>query len=556
MSQGMPEHLPKSAENGSAGVARAGAANRVKSHIVAAPRPLQRLQWRLTLSYMLVTVLTTLVIETLIIGVGAGFFFKSSWLPRIIAEDAGKRSAAIAPALSSTPADTQAVQKWLQSLMTRGDGKDDEGLDFGVSVRGGLKSLAVIQGTPDAPENARVIAYVTPKREVRTDAPKLDAVIASEHERLFRRALSGEKRVARLSMRMRDSSMAFAVPVRDASNKTVGVVYYHSARANDPKDSPVAVFLVVLLPSALVVAFFSAFPGILFGFFTARRLIRRLNDIATAADAWGRGDFSVTARDRSEDELGQLARHLNQMAAQLREVVAVRQELATLEERNRLARDLHDTVKQQVFAASLQLGAASELLSRDPEAAKARIEDARKLTGNVQKELTVLLNELRPAGKPSPDLATQIREYAADWAWRSGIAADVQVEPLPPLPPVTSQAFLRITQEALSNVQKHSGASKVFVGLAARDSELILCIADDGIGFSSVEYGNGMGLRNMQERVEALPGGSFFTGLAVEGGAEIIALCRYEPLQTEAELLARETEAKDAETAGAPRREE
>jgi NarL family two-component system sensor histidine kinase LiaS len=536
----MPENLPKGAKGRPASVPRpgGGATSGVKSHIVAAPRPLQRLQWRLTLSYVLVTVLTTLVIEALLIGGGIGFFFKSSWLPRIIAEDAEKRSATIAPALASDPADTQAIQKWLQGLMTRGDGKEDDGIDFGVSVRGGIKTLVVVQASPNAPEKARVIAYVTPKREIRTDSPKLDTLLESDHRRIFSRAISGEKRVARLSMRMQDSSMAFAVPVRDARDKTVGVVYYHSARANDPKDSPIAVFLIVLLPSALVVAFFSAFPGILFGFFTARRLIRRLNDIATAADAWGRGDFSVTARDRSEDELGQLARHLNQMAAQLREVVAVRQELATLEERNRLARDLHDTVKQQVFAASLQLGAASELLSRDPDAAKARIEDARKLTGNVQKELTVLLNELRPAGKPSPDLATQIREFAADWAWRSGIVVDVQVEPLPPLPPATSQALLRITQESLSNVQKHSGASKVFVGLAARDNELILCIADNGIGLSSVEYGNGMGLRNMQERAEALPGGALFTGQAVEGGAEVIAICRFEPIITEPEPAA------------------
>ncbi|MBL8244274.1 MAG: HAMP domain-containing protein, partial [Rhodanobacteraceae bacterium] len=94
--------------------------------------------------------------------------------------------------------------------------------------------------------------------------------------------------------------------------------------------------------------------------FLRRRVLTRIARIDAAAQAWARGDFAPHLVDRSSDELGQLAADLNRMAADLKALFATRAQLATLEERRRLARDLHDTVKQKVFALSLQLAAARE----------------------------------------------------------------------------------------------------------------------------------------------------------------------------------------------------
>ncbi len=113
--------------------------------------------------------------------------------------------------------------------------------------------------------------------------------------------------------------------------------------------------LRTLVPSAAVVTLFAALVGTVFGFFTARGLVRRLQALIAAAEAWSRGDFSVTVHDTSRDEVGHLARRLNRMAEQLQNLLQARQELAALEERHRLARELHDAVKQQVFAAGMQL---------------------------------------------------------------------------------------------------------------------------------------------------------------------------------------------------------
>jgi nitrate/nitrite-specific signal transduction histidine kinase len=100
--------------------------------------------------------------------------------------------------------------------------------------------------------------------------------------------------------------------------------------------------------------------GILSGMLGSRGIRRPLRQIALAADAWSRGDFSAKAQTASRDELGQLARDLNNMADQLQALLTTRQELAVVEERYRLARDLHDSIKQQLFVITLLVGGARD----------------------------------------------------------------------------------------------------------------------------------------------------------------------------------------------------
>src|SRR5258708_11736146 len=132
-----------------------------------------------------------------------------------------------------------------------------------------------------------------------------------------------------------------------------------------------AAYLAQLQPATFYFLLLAMVVGTLTGLVVTRGLTRRLRTITRAAGAWSLGDFQVTVHDATNDELGQLALDLNRMAEQVRTLLVTRQELAVVEERNRLARDLHDWVKQQVFANALLVRAARKTLFHDPTRAQA-----------------------------------------------------------------------------------------------------------------------------------------------------------------------------------------
>jgi signal transduction histidine kinase len=250
-----------------------------------------------------------------------------------------------------------------------------------------------------------------------------------------------------------------------------------------------------------------ALIGLVTGALISANLRGRIVRIAAAAETWSRGDFSSPVRDRSGDELGQLARDLNRMAEQIQTLLASRQALAVVEERNRLARDLHDTVKQHVFANALLVRAARKQLDRDPDAASARLEEAEQLAEQTQQELINLIGALRPAALADKGLMNMLRAYAEEWSQRTGISVDLRAQGERLTPIDTEEAYYRIAQEALTNVARHSGASHVEIQLAWTDESLAMSVRDDGQGFVVEEAaGNGLGLASMRERVEALGG--------------------------------------------------
>jgi signal transduction histidine kinase len=258
-----------------------------------------------------------------------------------------------------------------------------------------------------------------------------------------------------------------------------------------------------------------ALIGVVTGALISANLRGRIVRIAAAAQAWSQGDFSSPVRDRSSDELGQLARDLNRMAEQIQTLLASRQALAVVEERNRVARDLHDTVKQHVFANALLVRAARKQLDRDPDAARARLEEAEQLAEQTQQELINLIGALRPAALADKGLMGMLRAYTEEWSQRNGISVDLraQGERLTPLD--VEGACYRVAQEALTNVARHSGASHVEIQLAWTDESLEMTIRDDGQGFVVEESGGqGLGLASMRERVEALGG-----ALTISSGA-------------------------------------
>ena len=282
--------------------------------------------------------------------------------------------------------------------------------------------------------------------------------------------------------------------------------------------------------------FIFIYTGTLFSFFVGRHLIKRLNRIGAAANAWSVGDFTARAIDKSTDEIGLLTQRLNSMAVQLGDFFELRQNLAAVEERNRLARELHDSVKQQVFALSMQIGAANRVLSAESSNGKSesfasRLLEAEKLANQVQHELQDLINELRPSSEEGESLHLRLKTLAADWSRQHLIATETRLEKAPSLSPTSEHAIFRIAQEALSNVARHSGASKVTLEMELiAPSKLQLSVSDNGKGFENSPKQTGLGLKTMRERAEALPRGWFEINSISGGGTRVVAGCAAEKI--------------------------
>ena len=256
--------------------------------------------------------------------------------------------------------------------------------------------------------------------------------------------------------------------------------------------------------SPTIFAFLIVF-GLASSLFLAAWVTRRLSRIERAATAWSRGDFSNRIDDHSQDEIGGLSDMLDGMALDLKSLLRSRAQLAMLAERQRLARDLHDTVKQKAFALNLQLATARRMIG--DVAGGERLELAQRLTQQIQQELGQILDEMRASDAELP-FAERVRMRTNDWAHSSGASLGFDIDDISSLAASTEDSLLRIIDEALSNVLRHSGAQHVNLSLRRAAERVSLVIDDNGSGAAD-ESNNGMGLRNMRDRAEALPGGRF-----------------------------------------------
>lgn len=209
----------------------------------------------------------------------------------------------------------------------------------------------------------------------------------------------------------------------------------------------------------------------------------------------------------------ELARRQNEaLLGELREAQHQLRALAADEERGRIARDLHDSAKQQAFALSAQLDAARSRLRQSPEVAEHHLLQAEQLADSLRQELAALILDLRPPALGDGGLAAALGTYAARWSEHTGIAAEVTAEGECQLPAAFEGPLLRIAQEALANAGRHSGARHVNITLELSSSRVGMEVADDGRGFDQEQVRAGVGLASMRERATALPGGT----LAVE----------------------------------------
>lgn len=199
---------------------------------------------------------------------------------------------------------------------------------------------------------------------------------------------------------------------------------------------------------------------------------------------------------------------------------------ATVEERARIARELHDVIAHNVSLMVLQAGAARQVLEREPGRVREPLLSIEESGRQAIAEMRRLLGILRENGgplslSPQPSLA-QLGELAES-AERSGLKVDVRVQGDPDrLPPGLGLTAYRIVQEALTNAVKHARAAHVTVEVRHRDRELELDVTDDGRAAAADAPGIGHGLIGMRERV-AVYGGLLDAGPRPEGGFRVHA---------------------------------
>jgi NarL family two-component system sensor histidine kinase LiaS len=283
--------------------------------------------------------------------------------------------------------------------------------------------------------------------------------------------------------------------------------------------------------------------GGLFGVISTREIIGRLRRIATTTTRFAAGQVDQRLDAVAVDEIGQLEAHLNQVAEQLvsslaREKMLVEQN-ARMEERTRLSRDLHDSVKQHVFALAVQVELARSLFDQDRAAAWEHLGFADELSYQVQQELTGLIYALRPAELQTKDLITALRDYVSTWSRQNRIEAELSLSPTCLVPSPIEETLWRVMQEVLANVARHSQASRVRLCLEGTARQVTLALSDNGEGFDphAMEQ-RGIGLRSMRERIEQV-GGTVLIQSAPGRGTHIVACC---PLPSVSEHLPKDHE--------------
>ena len=482
-------------------------------------RPFRQLRGKLTLSYTLTSVVTFLLIEVMLITIVLSF--ASLNISSITLSNLKQEAPQAAPYFVHGSPDSEELTSWLHIITT--DAPNQGTLNQYHPI---FLSVIDTQGQTVASIGTRPIPLNTPIQAQLSPQSRADLFAVLHDVKGTTSKVSQDADGARVAI----------TPIVGNGGTLQGALVMKTTQAFLP--ILLSGFLQLILVSVIIVTTIAAVVGMVSGYLTSRGLKRRLTRLSTASNRWSRGDFSMPTDDVSEDELGQVSRQLNRMAEQLQNLLQVRQKLATLEERNRLARDLHDSVKQQVFAISMQIAATKVLLKRDAGAAELRLHETEKLVRQVQQELTSLIRELRPAALEGKGLADALRELATQWTQQSDIVANLRVEGaqetqgthgiegIQTLPLSVEEALFRVAQESLANAARHSKATLVQMTLTTTDDSVTLTVVDNGQGFDTTRQGRpGVGLLSMQERMKAL-GGDAQVESTPGKGTRIVAYCK------------------------------
>jgi signal transduction histidine kinase len=304
-----------------------------------------------------------------------------------------------------------------------------------------------------------------------------------------------------------------------ANTRVIGLAYEEltapqppvPASAGSSQNQQVAAQVIgwLLAPGALIVALLVP-VGALFGLFTTRQPIRRIRRLALSTKVMAAGDLRSRIPASGSDEISQPEQAFNVMAERLEHAVNAERDaagsMAQRAERTRIARELHDSISQDLFSASLVVTGLRKAL---PPGTKLRRQaESMELTlERTRREMRAMLMELRPVALESASLAAALTEMCRAYETQLGVSVAARVE-VPDLSPPVEHAILRVVQEALGNAVRHGQPKTIDVAVANAADRITITIRDDGVGFDpgQVAERHGMGLQMMRERVEDLGG--------------------------------------------------
>jgi signal transduction histidine kinase len=221
---------------------------------------------------------------------------------------------------------------------------------------------------------------------------------------------------------------------------------------------------------------------------------------------------------------------LRQLDEAQRDLAERAKEAGVQEERQRLARDIHDTLAQG-FASVIRHLEAVELSfaqgnGNAMQNAAPHLAHAQAVSRSSLEEIRRLVWALQPPQLAEATLGAALERIVAHWSEANGLPATCNIETLPPLQPDADVIFLRATQESLSNVARHAHATRVSVALHCVDGLVLLSVEDDGRGLADVDLaGSGkMGIAGMRERVRRFGGHVLIEGSAGTGTSVTVAL--------------------------------
>jgi NarL family two-component system sensor histidine kinase LiaS len=453
------------------------------------------LRWKLAFSYVGVTLLTILALESVMLLL-LGFFGEPVgdwWVTQSTLADCRQLAS-----LAADPLEDGSEERLAQVLY------QPVGLILKAWIAQDSDSVQWMDETRVVVDAQGIVA-VSNLPERHPSGSTFRMMGFPQAEVLVEDALSEGIAAGRLSKDI--NVFAAAAPITGSDGDRIGVLYIHRPRPAlailSPADlfGPLAATTLLLLPCMIPL-------GLIFAFATASGFTRRLKRLSDASRALAEGDLTRRVADDSGDEIGRLSRRFNRMAEQLQADAVRLRDLAAVEERRRLARDLHDGIKQNLFGIRLAAAAAVNLLDTDPQAAREKMLEAADLNRRAQEEMKALLEELRPPGFGERGLPAALEDYLKAFGREHNLETEWTAIGSAELDPDRQQALFRITQEALSNIYRHARAGRISMAFTGRPDEVSLQIVDDGRGFdpSVPAPASAAGLRGIRERLAEFGG--------------------------------------------------
>lgn len=269
--------------------------------------------------------------------------------------------------------------------------------------------------------------------------------------------------------------------------------------------------------------------GAIYGFLQGYRSKRKIDVLRDSLLQWEKGNQTGVVPKLGEDEMGRLGEQLERIGKRWEEQVTSLQRLSThnaqlaeqarvsaiVEERQRLARELHDAVSQQLFAISMTATAVGRTLDRDFEKAKLQVELIEEMASVAQSEMRALLLHLRPVYLEGKELSQGLLELVKELKTKVPMELVLEMDEQLKLGKGIENHLFRIIQESMSNTLRHAKADKMEIRIHQRGDVVKVTLRDNGIGFELDEKKQvSYGLSTMQERVREVGGSiQFITAL-------------------------------------------